>query len=378
MRFPIVLLVVAISPGLGGQPRPSPSGQVQVLEVDDALACATCEIKVTKLVTLGATEGPGFVESELTLGTRDGRGLYYLFGVGDDHVNVFNHNGLFLRTLGRAGQGPAEFQSVRAVRFADDGAIFVYDSGNSRVTRFSSSFELQESILLDIRPNPNTILLPNQQTVIASMIRSPSMIGYPLHLVGANGSLLTSFGSESGFFAPGISERWLVASSWPGHVWTAAAREYSVERWSLRGELMRRVRRRAPWFDRTAQVNPLTQPPEPIVSAIQEDRAGRLWVLLLVPDPRWRDQIAPAPTDAGIEFVGTQEDYLDTVIEVLDVEEGKVIARKRLPEQILAFVDEGIVGAVKNEPLDLAFHIFGLELLGNWKGGAERSSADRF
>lgn len=67
-------------------------------------------------------------------------------------IIVADTNGRLIRTLGRLGKGPGEFQEPRDIIRNRD-KIYVYDSGNSRVQIFSNRFVYLRSILAFLRIN---------------------------------------------------------------------------------------------------------------------------------------------------------------------------------------------------------------------------------
>ena len=60
----------------------------------------------------------------------DGLGNIYVVDMGNIRVQVFDKSGNYLRTIGRAGEGPGEFLSPRRIKIDDDnGKIYVVDAG---------------------------------------------------------------------------------------------------------------------------------------------------------------------------------------------------------------------------------------------------------
>jgi hypothetical protein len=56
-------------------------------------------------------------------------------------VLVFDAEGEFVRMIGRSGQGPGEYLQPFAVEWVGD-ALFVFDPGQSRLTRWNGAGEL--------------------------------------------------------------------------------------------------------------------------------------------------------------------------------------------------------------------------------------------
>ena len=59
-----------------------------------------------------------------------------------ERVVVFDADGTFLRTLGRAGDGPGEFRSPTALALDEDGAAAVWDARRGIISRWSTEGEL--------------------------------------------------------------------------------------------------------------------------------------------------------------------------------------------------------------------------------------------
>jgi hypothetical protein len=67
----------------------------------------------------------------------DNTGNFWVLDAGNHRVQVFDHNGEYVRTLGRAGQGPGEFTRPRELVIAGD-RIVVSDAGNRRFSAWSA------------------------------------------------------------------------------------------------------------------------------------------------------------------------------------------------------------------------------------------------
>lgn len=63
-------------------------------------------------------------------------------------LHVFDSTGRWLRTLGRQGSGPAEFEALGLVFLDSLGGVIVFEPGSQRVHRWSSTAEFQTLTLL--------------------------------------------------------------------------------------------------------------------------------------------------------------------------------------------------------------------------------------
>jgi len=63
-------------------------------------------------------------------------GTIYILDWSDVCIKVFDSTGKYLRTIGRKGQGPSEFEFLTYMSLSSDGRIFVMDSVNRRIVVF--------------------------------------------------------------------------------------------------------------------------------------------------------------------------------------------------------------------------------------------------
>ncbi len=66
----------------------------------------------------------------------DKDGNIYVLDWGDACINVYDEKGIYLRTIGRKGQGPGEFDLPAYYDISPDGRIFIMDTRNRRAVIF--------------------------------------------------------------------------------------------------------------------------------------------------------------------------------------------------------------------------------------------------
>ena len=194
-----------------------------------------------------------------------------------------------------------------------------------------NSAHFPHDILL-AHPLSDSILLAN------GTIRTPDRIGLPFHLVHVDGTILGSFGPEaslmSGAEEPGyryiavIDERRFLSTAMSG-------RPYRIELWD--GRSLRTVWTRATeWF-------PEAGPPRrsreirPRVGGLHRD-GSRLWTIVTVPDPAY----TPAPPGTRVVVDSQYRDSRwDTVVELIDLTLGEVVASQRFDQHILRLLWDG-------------------------------------
>ena len=95
------------------------------------------EARLVPEVSIGELDGPeeylfGRIGS---LAVDDDRNVY-VFDRQAHHVRVFDDAGVYVRTLGRRGEGPGDFGRAEAIAVLPDGRLLVRDPGNMRVQVF--------------------------------------------------------------------------------------------------------------------------------------------------------------------------------------------------------------------------------------------------
>ena len=97
----------------------------------------------------------------------DGRGRTYVADVGQSHVTVFDDAGAYLRTIGRRGSGPGEFQQPMQIGIDKADTMFVFDVGLRRLSKFSPEGRfVVHAMLPDITAVGDIRFLPNGDIVL--------------------------------------------------------------------------------------------------------------------------------------------------------------------------------------------------------------------
>lgn len=182
--------------------------------------------------------------------------------------------------------------------------------------------------------------MPAASFLINSTLASGTAVGRLFHVVDSAGMIRRSFGGDGNFRR---DERFVLrrrlSPAGPRSFWAAGEAEYRLERWAFDGALESWIVRRAPWFPTGGRSRFRREiAPTPEVQAIRQDRDGNLWVVITVADSRWAEQFTDRPDDQA--FNGDFGRYLDSIIEVLDPVEGRLIASTRLDIFVRDFLDD--------------------------------------
>lgn len=319
-----------------------------VLRVD--ASCPTPGWSLQEMYAFGADDevGLSFPQEGLTL--RPGGGTV-LFNAG--RLHFFDATGRLERSLGRAGQGPGEFQGAQALRFLSDGTLEVYDSRNLQRTVIGAPPEFTIGPVSRLRTPvamSNTLFLPDGRIVTNGDLAGPGHVGLPLHLLESDGTLIRSFGKEPPERRADVAFPLARAIAWARRgteaIWSAHFRRYRIEQWDLNGRLRWAVERQVPWFlpwEMDAPVTPRTPFP-PHIRAVAEHPTGALVVLLSVPPRDWSQGL----TARGDSWEITRVDrVVATRLEVLDHERGCVQATLDLAGYPLRLLDGGVVAVYR-------------------------------
>lgn len=82
-----------------------------------------------KELSIGEADGPEeYMFSELDSVSVDEEERIYILDSKECHIKVFDKNGIYLKTIGRRGQGPGEFEFPTAIQISLDENIIIHDS----------------------------------------------------------------------------------------------------------------------------------------------------------------------------------------------------------------------------------------------------------
>jgi hypothetical protein len=254
-----------------------------------------------------------------------------------DSVGTMRHPGL---------PTDASFSGLTYVLQGAGDSLEVHDEGTGRVTVLDSAYRAGRSFALDIPMLHDVVRTPSGAFAAAALIPTAEEAGYPLHTYTASGVQTRSFGTDFALLDPrssGALRRELSAST-GSRFWAAHALEYEIELFDTTGT--RRLLLVRDSSDSPLRHSPVDRvvdfAPRPTVTAIREDVEGRLWVILHVAAPDWYEagHYARRVVDDTVLVIPKFVDRLyQTVIEVIDPRDGKLIASRQFPLALVSFLD---------------------------------------
>lgn len=338
-----------------------PAGQVDAqatTPVPSDLACPTCTIRVDAVVTIGRDDDR--LGSRPYAVRRDSRGRYHMVAPESNPSVplVFSARGGFLRELGREGAGPGEFRDAIALEITRGDTIHVFDRGNARLSVLDPG--MREVRTSPIPPSTNTaIVLPTGTVVVNAAVGEPDRIGHPFHRLDQDGNYTGYFGADAGSpVQPGDiagTVRWMTPAL-GNKFWSLNyARSYTLELWDADGTLLKRITRDADWFapyDRATSLAPRNPPQSRGMGVWYDQRVGLLWTIMHVADPRWRDGTGPLRRAHGEEYlpIHDMQRVYDTIVEVIDVNTNRVLARRRFDMTIDLPIGAGLFAGARETP----------------------------
>lgn len=314
----VVLLAGCGETDSDGSDSPSLSGR-----------CSDCVEVISELVlgdpSLDAAD-ESFVEEAIHL-VVDQTGRFW---VGQpEGIKLFGSDGSYEGAIGRLGRGPGEFSYRPGPLESHGNAIFVFDPGNARVSRYSETGEFESGVRLEAGVNAATVL-GDTTFAVATRLMDTDLLEVPIHVFEAP-QRAASFGRPA--HHDSISNYHLrrrLTSTPDGEIIAAYHYEDRIEIWSRDGELRRVFDGPLDWDDTypTSGVWTDESPPPNLVRDIALDSTGRLWALRRIRQEDWRSNMREEVTSDGtvrLLAAGSTHDVFDSQIDVIDLETGEVV-----------------------------------------------------
>lgn len=357
-------LAVALAGWLGGCGSPDSPRDLTTLQdstaivdiLESAATCSSC-ITVDRVVTLGDTIEPGYIDWSIYAAVDD-LGNYWVGMPQESVVKVWDAEGSFLRQVGRRGDGPMEFRRPAPVGTDGEGRMRVVDLANGRETVVNADFSYHSD--RSLFPGFYQVAVPlgaDGRYLVNTSRTTAGSEGVPLHIVEGL-DILHSFDQMEGIEGPGFAPRVLAVDREARSYSARALGDYLVRVWSesggrilgLRGpRLNEREASRGAWSP--------DNPPHSRIFAMQVDGEHRLWVLAHVRRDDWLDHLEErVMPNGGIAHVPTDDDWgyvFESRIDLIDLDSGSFIATRRHDALFEAFVGDGL--AIENTETEGAY-----------------------
>ncbi len=242
---------------------------------------------------------------------------------------LFSSNGKAIREIGTMGSGPGEYTGAMRIAFGPGDSSAIVDNRLRRVSVLDRDWRYVRSFRIDGQPS-DLAWLPNGDFVVGGPIATASQIGYPLHVLRADGTPKASLGyGNKAIVSHATAEgSRLVQAAGPSDFYAMTVIErLELERWSGT-RLQKRWVLGSPYLpDRTALAE--KRPFQAILSSFWVGPEEILYLLMVVPRKTWREGVKSSRTADGEELfeIVDQDKIFETVIEIVDLKAGRVLVR---------------------------------------------------
>jgi len=336
------------------------------------IGCESCTVTFDTVAVLGEQDGPGMIPSESIRLAQDAAGRYIVLSGENASIQVFSPEGAFVRSIGGEGEGPGEFRWPQSVASSEDGSIYVLDPMLARITVFGPDFQLDRTIRVsDVTLGFDVIAARGDSLILSGYSRDRELFGYAGHVIAPDGRLIRSFGAPD-YPIPSSDPYRLMAALAPsasGAIWVGRKDRYVVGLWSDTGQRVMSYQRDVEWFERPDPVPDAPPPPRPILVTLQEDPEGLLWLQFLVAGEEWTTAALPSAFDSHGWRMEDRDNWMDTVVEVIDPQEGFVVASRRLPGRRTPLFGDRLVAKVETDLEREEVRVFVLKMRVDRQGG---------
>ena len=324
---------------------------------------ATCEPCRITLTLLGETPGsaePSSLEAlPFSVALRLGKEVVVFQQEGGRVPVRFGLDGIFRGLVGRIGSGPGEFLFAR-VGLVDKGdSLHVFDPQNARLSILSPHLTLVRTASLPLTVE-RAVRLSNGQYIVTGTRARPDGSGFPFHLLDENGRYLRSFGALRPVIGPGVLPipYSIALSSRRSAIWAVPQHEtegeyYTVTLLDRLGSGLLRIRREDRAIERARRpLFLISRPPPATVFGLVEESADTLWVYTFVPATQWKAAYAPpTQTSEGLTTVTIKslDGLWDTMIDVIDVRRGLLVASTIVPQLVGYPLGQGLVAGWRED-----------------------------
>lgn len=331
-------------------------GPTDTLERDglDAPRCAECRIGLTVVNEIGFTEAPVAPSSGALVALDSNHERFIIVALPfRSEIHEFDVDGRYVRSAGQEGVGPDDFAYISAIEFDATDSLWVFDPGNGRADVFGPDLVRARSVPLDGAVD-DVIALDDGSFAIRGIVTDSAGIISVARLLRRDGSTSTLIREGEG--PSGLDPAGQLGALAKGRgrrdIWASALHTWAIELRNALGDIDASYQRSPPWI-LAADATRLDQYPDldlrPALLDMAMDFTGKLWVIGGTVERR-----LPSPERAR-EGVIDVDDWVDTIIEVIDPANGALVTSVRLDHAPPRFLRDGLVHRLIFDPNGLAW-----------------------
>jgi hypothetical protein len=183
----VSILLCASLAGCGGDSGQEP----ELIEGDADPVAPMRDISVEELWKSPGDGEHGFLTTEILGGMVEVGERIWVGNPGEQNILVLDRGGAVVGTVGRAGQGPGEFQTVASLAVDPAGLVAAYDVGAMSIQMFDANGEFRERIRVSLRVwNPKGFVATDDGFVISGGVQGSE---YAIHRIDRAGELVESW-----------------------------------------------------------------------------------------------------------------------------------------------------------------------------------------
>jgi len=181
----------------------------------------------------------------------DSQGNIYVLDSGNHRIQKFSPDGKYLATIGQQGQGPGEFQYPQSLTIDSEGYLYISDMGNRKIHVLKPGGGEDHTVQMNERGIENIRWSPAGQIVMggggALMIMGPENmsededLGKLLTVLDTEGEIIREFGEKldyKDFLMNRSGNRYHFAVDKAGHVYVAFDVQNRIEKYNPEGKLL--------------------------------------------------------------------------------------------------------------------------------------------
>lgn len=290
IRLRILLALFLVSILVGAQKIETVNGVRVIHNEKGGKWGANPEVKLELVRTIGGLDA----EENLSFNNpndivRDSHGNLYILDTDNNRIQKLDSEGKFIKTIGRKGQGPGEFQRAQSMDIDKKDNIFVFDSGNARIQIISpegrplKSFKLLFSVAGRIRLLKSDLIVKDGAFYYSVRIERPKKLPKLLEIIDQNGRTKLAFGEAMDYKDADIN-------SWANfvkydtdaekNIYLSFDRQNRIEKYAPDGTLLWRADRQLDYGTGYVKGGTKQGMPMNVVSrGIAADGKGRIWVI---------------------------------------------------------------------------------------------------
>jgi len=187
----------------------------------------------------------------------DSQGNIYVLDSGNHRIQKFSSDGKYLATIGQQGQGPGEFQYPQSLSLDSEGYLYISDMGNRKIHVLKPGGGEDHTIQMNERGIENIRWVPTGQIVMGGgggmMMMGPGGmsedqdLGKLLTVLDSEGKVVQEFGEKldyKDFLMNRMGNRYHYGVDKKGQVYVAFDFQNRIEKYSPEGKLLWRSDRK--------------------------------------------------------------------------------------------------------------------------------------